>query len=120
MAKRGPENSALREAIVFLEKSARKNKAPIWGAVAEKLAKPRRSRVEVNLGRLAKLTKANDVVVVPGKLLGAGEPKHAVTVASWSAAEGVREKLTKHGGKLMTIRELVESNPRGSGVIIMQ
>ncbi len=117
---RGTENDALRETIVFLEKCARKNKAPIWGAVAEKLAKSRRSRVEVNLEKLAKVTKANDVVVVPGKVLGIGEPGHAVSVASWSAAKGVKEKITKAGGKLMTIKELVEKNPKGSGVMILQ
>jgi len=119
MVKRGPENSALRKAIVYLERSARKNKAPIWGAIAEKLAKPRRGRVEVNLGELARFTKANDTVVVPGKILGAGELKHAVNVASWSASKGVPEKIAKAGGKLMTIMELAESNPKGSGVTIL-
>jgi len=120
MVKRGTENRSLRELIVFLEKSERKNKAPIWGAVAEKLAKPRRRRVEMNLGKLAKITKAKDVVIIPGKVLGAGDLTHAVSIASWSAAKGVEEKVAKSGGKLMTIKELVGSNPNGKGVMILQ
>ena len=118
--KRGTENDALMDEIVFLEKSAKKNKAQVWADAARLLSVSRRRRVEVNLGKLAKFTKANAVVVVPGKLLGIGELKHKVTVAAWSSAKGVREKIAKAGGKMVTVRELVDANPEGKGVIVMR
>ncbi len=118
--KKGTENDALRETLIFLEKSAKRNKAPVWSDVAMRLSASRRSRTEVNVGKLAKVTKADDVVVVPGKVLGAGELKHRLTLASWSAANGVAKKVTKAGGKMVSIRELVGSNPGGKGVIIVR
>jgi len=118
--KRGTENDALRDEIIFLEKSSKRNKAPIWRDIARILSASKRSRVEVNLGKLARVTKADDVIVVPGKLLGAGELKHKVTVAGWSAAKGVREKIAKAGGKMVSIRELAESHPEGKGVLVIR
>lgn len=118
--RRGPENDELRRTIVFLEKSARKYGARIWRAVAKSLSAPRRRRVEVNIGKLSTVTKANDTAVVAGRLLGAGELRHAVNVAAFSCSAGVREKVERAGGKVLSIRELVESNPKGSGVVIVR
>ena len=118
--KKGTENEALRGEIILLEKSAKRNKAPIWADVARMLSAPRRRRIEVNVGKLAKETKANDVVVVPGKVLGTGSLGHKLTVAAWCSAKGVREKIAAAGGKMITVRELVESTPSGKGVVILK
>jgi large subunit ribosomal protein L18e len=118
--KRGPENKSLRELIVFLEKASKKNKAPIWLAVARKLSAPRRRRIIVNIGKISKITKDGATVIVPGKLLCSGDLDHKVDIASFSAARGAKEKVSKAGGRLMDIRELVQSNPKGSGIIIVQ
>ena len=119
MVKRGPEIDSVKELVVFLEKAGRKNGAPIWKAVAEKICAPRRSRVEVNLGRLARVAPKGATVVVPGKVLGAGELPHKLDVACLSSAKGVKEKVAKAGGRLTGIRELAEANPKGSGVLII-
>jgi ribosomal protein L18E len=42
----------------------------LWKAVAEKLNVRRRDMVRVNLMKINKLTKENDQIVVPGKVLG--------------------------------------------------
>ena len=118
--KRGHESNSTNELIIFLEKASKKNKAPIWVALAEKLSSPRRRRIAVNLGKISRVTSPDSTIVVPGKILCSGALNHKVSIASFSAAKGAREKVSKAGGKLIGIRELVESNPKGSGVSIIQ
>jgi large subunit ribosomal protein L18e len=71
MKRTGPTNIVLRKTIKELYKLARQNKASIWRAVAEELEKPRRQRRIVNVSRINRYTSDGDIVVVPGKVLGA-------------------------------------------------
>ncbi|MBS7659272.1 MAG: 50S ribosomal protein L18e [Candidatus Bathyarchaeia archaeon] len=112
-------NPQLIELIKFLRKKSRENKAKIWRAIAEDLAKPRRRRIVVNISRLNRYTNENDVVVVPGKVLGAGEIDHPIMVAAFSFSKKAREKIERASGKCLTIMELVENNPKGSNVKII-
>lgn len=109
----------LRKLVVYLRTVARKNKAPIWRAVAEELEKPRRKRRAVNVGRINRYTKPGDVVVVPGKVLGAGILDHPVTVAAYRFSELALEKIRSAGGRAITIKQLVSEYPSGSGVKII-
>ena len=117
--KKGPETKSIRELVVFLEKASKKNKAPIWLAVAEKISSPRRRRPEVNVGKLSKVVKQGSAALVPGKLLSTGKLERKMDVASVFASKAARDKVAKAGGRLMSIRQLVEANPKGSGVVIV-
>jgi large subunit ribosomal protein L18e len=120
MVKRtGPTNPYLRELISKLKEKSLELKAPIWRAVAEKLEKPRRKRIEVNLFKIEKNTNANDVVVVPGVVLGNGELSKPVTIAAWRFSTSAQEKIKKAGGRILTIEKLVEENPKGSKIKIV-
>ena len=120
MAKRtGPTNPYLRELIEKLRKKWLEVNAPIWKTVAEKLEKPTRKRVEVNLSRIERYAKENEVVLVPGKVLGMGNLTKKVTVAAWAFSKSAKEKIEKAGGKILSIEELMEKNPKGSKVRIM-
>jgi large subunit ribosomal protein L18e len=96
-----------------------KNEAAIWKDLAERLAKPRRLYAEVNLTKIQKYAKENETIVVPGKVLGTGNVDKAVTVAALSFSETARKKIEEAGGKCLTIKELLESNPKGSNVRII-
>ena len=61
--RRGPENQEIIDMILLLKRSASRNKARIWRALADGLAAPKRRRAAVNLGRLAKVTKDRKSVV---------------------------------------------------------
>ncbi|MEM0353018.1 MAG: 50S ribosomal protein L18e [Archaeoglobaceae archaeon] len=102
---------------LLLEESA-KNKASIWKVVAERLASPTRRWAEVSLSKIDKYARENEVVVVPGKVLG-GELSKAVKVAAFNFSESAKEKIVTTGGQWMSIEELVKTNPRGSGVRII-
>lgn len=120
MVKRtGPTNKYLKELIIKLEKAAKKNKVKIWKAVAEKLKKPTRQRVEVNVKKLERFCKDGEVVVVPGVVLGSGVLTKKLIVAAWRFSKAAKEKIEKTGGKALSIEELLEKNPRGSNVRIM-
>jgi large subunit ribosomal protein L18e len=119
VVRRGPENIQLKNLVVFLERAAAKNKAPIWRKSAFLLAKPTRKRVEVNLFDLEKNSREGDVVLIPGKLLSEGEIKHKITVAAWRVSKAAAAKLEKAGCKLESINKLVEKNAKGKGVKLL-
>jgi large subunit ribosomal protein L18e len=118
--KRGPESKPVQELALFLEKASKKNKAPIWASVAEKISGPRRRRAEVNVGKISRITNGGETILIPGKLLSAGDMTKGVTIAALSASKAAAEKVSKAGGKVVTIRALAESNPKGSRVVILQ
>ncbi|MGC8812280.1 MAG: 50S ribosomal protein L18e [Candidatus Aenigmatarchaeota archaeon] len=119
MKRTGPTNPYLRQLIEELKKSSRELKAPIWLAIAEKLEKPRRKKVEVNIFDIEKNAQTNETVIVPGVVLSSGELTKPVRVAAWRFSRKAREKIEKSGGKCLTIEELLKENPKGSGVKIL-
>jgi len=111
----GPSNINTRKLIRNLWKS----KTRIWRRVSEILAKPSRNRQEINLYRLNKLTKDNDVVVIPGKILGAGTLDHPITISSLMVSELALTKLTESKSKHMSIEEMMKKYKKGSNVKIL-
>jgi large subunit ribosomal protein L18e len=83
------------------------------------LAKPRRKRISVNVSRLNRCTGKKETVVVPGKVLGAGEMNHPITVAALSFSEIAKEKIKAARGKCVSFFELIKKNPKGSNVKII-
>ncbi len=113
-------NPELIQLIRFLKKQGREKNADVWRDVAEHLSNARRQRIAVNLSRINRHTQKSDVVVVPGKVLGAGALDHAVTVAAFSASGKAKEKLAAAKAKYLSIAELVEKNPEGAKVKIIR
>ncbi|MGB9740772.1 MAG: 50S ribosomal protein L18e [Candidatus Bathyarchaeia archaeon] len=112
-------NPELVKLTRFLKRQSRENKAEIWRTIAEILSKPRRKRITVNLSRLNRYTQKSDVVVVPGKVLGAGVVNHPVTVAAFAFSERAKEKILAARGKCISLMDLIKKNPKGSNVKII-
>lgn len=119
MKRTGPTNIYLIRLIRWLRKQYRKHGAPIWLRVAELLDKPRRQRIVVNVSKINRYTKPGALVVIPGKVLGAGKIDHPVTVAALSFSASARQKIEEAKGRCISIKELVELNPKGSNVQII-
>lgn len=109
-------NEELHVLLGELRKAASGDKALIWKRIAADLSKPSRQRRVVNLSRISRYTKENDVVVVPGKVLSAGDLNHKVQVAAFTFSHSAREKIEQAKGKAVTIRELLQSKPDGKGI----
>ena len=112
-------NDGLVRLIDFLDMMGREKHAPIWKELARRLAYSRKNRSLVNVSSVERHTNPDDVVAVPGKLLGAGAIGHAVTVAAHTFSATAREKVINAGGKCVSFEELVKNNPKGSNVRII-
>ncbi len=102
-----------------LKKASIKNDAPIWAKLAEYALKPSIARRDINLKRIGLLTKENDIVVCPGKVLGTGNVSHKITLCSFSISNSAAGKIIDNGGKLISFSDLIEQNPTGKGVILL-
>jgi large subunit ribosomal protein L18e len=119
MRRTGPTNYMLRMTIDELRKAASRNKAPIWKYVAEILSKSSRSRVAVNLSKISRYALEGEVIVVPGKVLGAGMLNKKVTIAAAHFSKAAIEKIERSGSRHIHILDLIKENPRGSGVRVI-
>jgi large subunit ribosomal protein L18e len=119
MKRTGPTNPYLKKLIEDLKKKSFETSTPIWEDVAEKLEKPTRKRVEVNLSDIERNVEKNDFVVVPGIVLGSGEITKPISIAAWKFSPSAEEKIKKVKGKCLAIEELVKEKPKGTGVKIL-
>ena len=115
----GPTNLHLQNLIRELKTLSSKQDSGLWRRLALDLERPTRSRRAVNLSRIAKFTKDNELVVVPGKVLGSGDMPHKITIAAWDFSAQAVEKINKAKGTCMTIQDLVKKNPKPSEVRII-
>jgi large subunit ribosomal protein L18e len=112
-------HTVIDNTIWGLRNAFKKNKAPIWRALQEELAGPRANRREINVRRLAEITKADEVIVVPGKVLGTGNLGHKLTVCAFSISETAAKKIIESGGKVMAFDDLINDYPDGKGLRII-
>jgi large subunit ribosomal protein L18e len=112
-------NPQLIELISFLKKQSRQNSVEIWRDIAGRLSKSRRKRITVNLSRLNRCTEKSQTVVVPGKVLAAGEITHPITVAAFAFSGKAKQKITAARGKCLSFADLIKKNPTGSKVRII-
>ena len=112
-------NQVVKQMAKDLKKASTKNDAPIWSKLAEMAAKPSSARRTINVNKINDLTKDNDVVVFPGKVLGTGVISHKITLSSFSISNSAASKILEKGGKLISYSELIEQNPTGKGVVLL-
>ena len=113
-------NLQMSELVRFLRKASRENKAPIWLAISHAIKKPRRNMAQVNISRIARLTKDGETVAIPGKVLGTGTISHKLTVGALSFSAKAKEKIRNAGGVCITLVELADRKPKGTQVKIMR
>jgi large subunit ribosomal protein L18e len=112
-------NTLVDNTVWTLRKANKANKAPIWKDLEDRVSGPRSNKSEVNLGKLAQVTKASEVVMVPGKVLGTGSLGHKLTVCAFSVSETAVKKIANVGGKVVTLEDLIKKYPDGKGVRII-
>lgn len=109
----------MRGMIDLLRKTSIDHKVGIWRRIADDLEMPSRKRRLVNVYKIGKYTKNNEMVIVPGKVLGTGAINHKVVVAAWSFSDGAKEKITKANGACVSIMEMLQKNPKGQNLRII-
>ena len=116
MSKTNPRLSSL---IADLKSAARNSGGAVWGDVAERLQKPRRTHAEVNLGRIERYAQEEETVVVPGKVLGSGVLQKDITVAAVDFS-GTAETKIDQVGEAVSLEQAIENNPEGSHVRVIR
>ena len=112
-------NPRLKSLIADLKSAARNSGGDVWGDIAERLEKPRRTHAEVNLGRIERYAREDETVVVPGKVLGSGALRKDVTVAAVDFSGTARTKISQVG-EAIELEQAIEQNPEGSDVRVIR
>ncbi|MFA5406253.1 MAG: 50S ribosomal protein L18e [Candidatus Nanoarchaeia archaeon] len=107
--KTGPTNEQLRLLISELSK----DKTPFWQRIVNDLNKSTRTRRSVNLSRINRFAKTGETIVVPGKVLGAGELKHKLTIVAFDFSASAKDKIKTIGGTIMSLKELHDKKKVG-------
>ena len=68
--------------------------------------------------RINKTTKDNDILFVPGKVLGTGNISHKITLSSFSMSVNAAKKIIQTGGSIITYSDMIKKYPTGKGVTI--
>lgn len=110
------ENKTLTDIIRRLYRE----KQPIWQKVALELAKPRRKKTEVNLSKIEQYAQPGATILVPGKVLGGGNLTKSVKIAAFNFSDSARKLIAATGSEMLSIEDLMKSNPKGEGVIILK
>ena len=113
-------NSELTTIVAALKAAAREHQAAIWKEIGRRLEAPSNNYAEVNLSRLNRSTSSDDIVAVPGKVLGAGSIDHPICIAALSFSERARSKILAASGKIIPFDEMIQTSPKGSNVKIIR
>lgn len=112
-------NPDLITQIRSLRRKSHENQVAIWRYLADRVSTSRRRRIAVNVSRLNRHTEEGETVAVPGKVLGAGIVDHPINVAAFAFSDQARSKILKAKGKCLSIRVLMEENPKGTNVKVI-
>jgi len=115
----GPTDPNVRVLIEELRRLANENDAPIWRRAADDIGKPRRKRVEVNVGEIDKHSKDKDIVLIPGKVLGSGLIRKEITVIALDFSDSASKKIEAAGGKAKFIADAINEHPQGNNIRVM-
>ena len=105
---------------VTSNKKSKTENAAIWKDVANRLGRSNRRTAEVNLSDIARYANADETVLVPGKVLSNGDLTEKVNVAAFKFSQKAQEKIESAGGECVSIDDIMESNPKGSNIRIME
>lgn len=118
MKRSGSTTKDLNDLIIQIEKTKEANKSKFWKAVVRMLRGSSRQKISVNLYVIEKYLKNDETAVVAGKVLAVGDVTKKMKVAAYAFSEQAKMKITRNGGKAMSIWELLKENPKAKKVRI--
>ncbi|MCH8003278.1 MAG: 50S ribosomal protein L18e [Nanoarchaeota archaeon] len=119
MKRTGPTNPLLQDLIGELKKRSNEQSVNLWKRIASDLERPTRNRRAVNLSRINRHTKENEIIVVPGKVLGSGMLNHKLTISAYQFSEQAKDKIEKANAKIIPLLELSKDKPNGKKIRII-
>lgn len=114
-------NLEKKKTIIGLKRKAKEEKKAFWRDIAERLEKPSRRMISVNLEKLGKLAAKNPgkTLVVPGKVLGKGELEGKARVAALAFSKKALEEIQKKG-EAIYLNDLIKGKEAPSNMVIVK
>jgi len=106
--------------IRFIKQNGIKNNAAVWKKLSKEMSVSNRNRTSVNLSHINRITKSGEEVVIPGKVLGAGELSHKLNIAAENFSSSAREKIIAAGGQCLSFEEIITKNPKGTNIRLLK
>lgn len=113
-------NPNLIELIGNLREKSYVEEVAIWKDVAKRIERSTRRKAQVNLSKINRFSNESETVLIPGKVLGSGEINHKVNVVALDFSKMAQEKIEKAGGECVSIDAILEQNPKGNGIRIIE
>ena len=113
-------NIKLIELIKNLKEKSYKEDVGIWKDIAKRLERSNRRHAEVNISKINRYTSSDETIIVPGKILGSGQMNHNVNVAALGFSKRAEEKIDAAGGRCLKITEILDENPKGNKIRIIE
>jgi large subunit ribosomal protein L18e len=104
--------------VVELLRLARKNKA--WAHLVKIISGPTRLYSSINLEQIDRKTSAGDTVVIPGKVLSAGNLTNKIRICALSISKSAMHKLKETKSEYCTIAHEIKINPKAAGIKILR
>ena len=105
--------------VSSLKHASKINNAPIWSKLAKISQKSSSAKKIVNIKKINEHSEENNVIVVPGKVLGMGNISHKITLCSFSISNAAAKKIIESGGQIIKFNELIDKHPSGNNVKII-
>jgi large subunit ribosomal protein L18e len=113
-------NPNLIEIIRNLKEKSYTEKVAIWKDVAQRLERATRKRANVNLSTINRSSINEETVLIPGKVLSDGVLNHKVNVVALNFSKTAQEKIETAGGECISLNEILNINPKGSSIRILE
>jgi len=110
----------LVELIKNLKEKSIKEEVAIWKDVAKRIQRSTRRRAEVNLSKINRISNVDETLLIPGKVLAGGDLDHKVNVVALNFSKIAQEKIEKSGGECISISNILEKNPKGTNIRILE
>ena len=103
----------------MLRTASKSSGANIWLTTANYLNKSISTKRKVNVGKISNITKKDEVVLIPGKVLGGGMVSHRIVVGAYTFTKSASDKIKNAGGEVLSIPIFLERYPTGKNVKII-
>ena len=112
-------NPILDNTIKMLRHASKSSGAKTWLRTSKYLNKSISRKSKVNVGKISHVTKEDEVVLIPGKVLGGGVVSHRIVVGAYTFTKSASDKIKNAGGEVLSIPIFLERYPTGKNVKII-
>ena len=113
-------NPRIKNLIFLLKEIGYENNSKLWLSISKKLINSSKNYSSLNLSKINRYTKENDIIVVPGKILGSGELNHSLTIGALGCSFSALNKIKSVNAEYISIEEMIKKNPSGKGIKIFK